>query len=486
MTFKTSGSRLLTLCITTLALSLSAIGADKPNIVIMLTDNLGYGDIGVYGGGDVRGAPTPSIDKLAAEGIRFTNFNAEPECMPSRSALLTGRMPIRSGSSRVPLPGLPQGITRWEYTLAELLGDAGYISAHYGKWHLGNIQGRLPTDQGFDEWWGFPNSSGETLNETQPGWSEDIMPSQAIYDGVKGKSSVKVAEYTYDMRAKMDEIITDKSVDYIKKHSKGDKPFFLYVPFSLPHAPALPNEKFKNKSRNNYQNVLTEIDYNTGRILDAIDANGIQDNTIVIWASDNGPESHQGVNVQYGGQGDSGPFRAEFPSAWEGALRTPCIVRWPGKIKAGRVTNEVVSILDFYRTLARSAGAEDKVPTDRPIDGVDLTDFMLGKADKSPREHVMFFHGDDLLAMKWRNFKVHMVVHVPATGAVRQAGQGVTTAYKQTLALPWVFDVEADPKELWNINASSTWVAGGSMPYALKYFQSIKKFPNIKAGEKKE
>ncbi len=231
---------LLATGVTLLLSSASLFATSKPNIVIMLTDNLGYGDIGVYGGGDVRGAPTPRIDKLAAEGIQFTNFNAEPECMPSRSALLTGRLPIRSGSSKVPLPGLPQGITSWEYTLAELLGDSGYVSALYGKWHLGNIQGRLPTDQGFDEWWGFPNSSGEVLNETQPGYSAKIMPSQPIYEGIKGKESVKVGEYNYDMRSKMDGIITEKSVAFIKKHAKGDKPFFLYVPFSNPHAPALP------------------------------------------------------------------------------------------------------------------------------------------------------------------------------------------------------------------------------------------------------
>ncbi len=245
------------------------------------------------------------------------------------------------------------------------------------------------------------------------------------------------------------------------------------------------SKKFQNKSRNNYQNVLTEIDYNTGEILDAIDESGIKDNTIVIWASDNGPETHQGVNVQYGGQGDSGPFRSEFPSAWEGAVRTPSIVRWPGKIKAGFVTNEIVSILDFYRTLATSAGAESKIPTDRPIDGLDLTDFLLGKTDKSPREAVLFFYGDDLLAVKWRNFKIHMIAHVSASGVVRQAGQGVTTAYKQQLVLPWIFDVEADPKELWNINASSTWVGMGAMKHLVKYEMSLKDFPNIKSGEER-
>ena len=471
--------------VSTLSLSLSAIAADKPNIVIMLPDNLGYGDIGAYGGGELRGAPTPNIDQIAAQGIRLTNFNVEPECMPSRSALLTGRLPIRSGTSKVPLPGLPQGMTPWEFTLAELLGKQGYVSGHFGKWHLGNKQGRLPNDQGFDEWWGFPQSSGESINETQPGYVEGMLPTQPIYEGVKGKPSKVVGKFTYEMRPKMDEMITDKSVAFIKKHAKSEQPFFLYVPFSLPHAPAIPNKKFQNKDKNNYQNVLMEIDYNTGRIIDALEEAGVTDNTIVIWASDNGPESHQGVNIPYGAQGDSGPFRAEFPSAWEGALRTPGIIKWPGKIKPGRVSNEIVSILDFYRTLANVSGGAKHVPIDRPIDGEDLTDFLTGKSEKSPREHVLYFYGEDMLALKWRRFKVHFIVHTPATGAVRQAGQGVTTAYKQELVLPWVFDIEADPKELWNINASSTWVGGASFKYLSQYMKSLKKHPNIKSGEDK-
>ncbi len=478
--------RAAAILVTVFTLVLPSYADDQPNIVLILTDNLGYGDIGVYGGGDVRGAPTPRIDQLAAEGLRLTNFNVEAECMPSRSALLTGRLPIRSGSSKVPLPGFPQGITPWEYTLAELLGDAGYISAHYGKWHLGDIQGRLPTDQGFDEWYGFPRSSGETLSSTQPGYSPDLAPVQPLYEGNKGEPSRKVGEFSYEMRSRMDAILTEKSVSYIQKHAGGDKPFFLYVPFSLPHAPAIPNPKFDDNRRNNYQNVLTEIDHHTGRILDAIDETGIRDNTIVIWASDNGPETHQGVNIPYGAQGDSGPFRAEFPSAWEGAIRTPAMIRWPGKIQPGRVSNEIVSILDFYRTLATAAGAESNVPTDRPIDGLDMTEFFLGETEKSPREFVMFFHGDDLLAVKWRKFKVHTMPFIAHNGAVRQAGQGMLTAYKVQPVLPWIFDVEADPKELWNINASSTWVAGGGLKYLLAYQKSLKDFPNIKSGEDRE
>jgi arylsulfatase A-like enzyme len=163
-------------CLALASVERCAAEETRPNIVFMMVDNFGYGDLGSYGGGAVRGMPTPRIDKLAAEGLRLTNFNVEPECTPTRSALMTGRMPIRSGTSKVPLPGLPQGITPWEYTIAELFHDAGYQSAMYGKWHLGDKEGRYPTNQGFDEWWGFPHSSAETLNNIQPGYSAELAP----------------------------------------------------------------------------------------------------------------------------------------------------------------------------------------------------------------------------------------------------------------------------------------------------------------------
>lgn len=454
----------------------------KPNIVFILTDNLGYGDIGAFGGGAVRGAPTPRIDQLGREGMRLTNFNVEPECTPSRSALMTGRMPIRSGTSKVAIGGLPEGISPWEYTLPQLLRDAGYSSAAYGKWHLGDRQGRFPSDRGFDEWWGFPHSSDESLRNVQPGWSPDVAPLQSIYEGRSGSASVKVGDYTYEMRPKIDKIITDKAVAYIKTHARDGKPFFLYVPFSNPHSPPIPNSEFDDKRHTNYQNVLREIDFNSGRILDALKEAGVDDDTIVVWTSDNGPETLQGPHIMYGAQGDSGPFRSEFPSAWEGAIRTPCIVRWPGHIQAGSSSNEIVSILDFYRTFATFAGAGERVPTDRPIDSIDQSAFLLGKQSNSNRESVIFFHSGELLAVKWRNFKVHFTVRVPAEGAVRQAGQGVVNGYSMKTNYPWVFNVEDDPKELWNINTSSSWVTIPVAKALIQYKDSIAKYPNIGPG----
>lgn len=456
----------------------------RPNIVFMLVDNLGYGDIGAYGGGELRGAPTPNIDRLAGQGLRLTNFNVEPECIPSRSALMTGRMPIRSGlDSPVASPGIKGGMSPWEVTLPELLKDAGYRTAMYGKWHLGEENGRLPNDQGFDHWWGFPRSSGDTLRGLQPGWSPETAPYQPLLEGRAGQPSEQVGVYDFAMRPLMDEMITARSVAYIEAQKGDDQPFFLYVAYSLPHSPPLPNPRFADQGKTDYQNVLREIDANTGAILDALDRTGMSDNTIVVWASDNGPETLQGIGVQYGAQADSGPFRGEFPSAWEGAIRTPAIIRWPGHIRENRTSNELVSILDFYASFAHIAGVEKSIPGDRAIDSVDQTDLLLGRKLKSRREHVMFFYDHQLLAIKWRNFKAHLQVRNPADGVVRAAGQGVVTGYTMTLNYPWIFNLENDPKELWNISGTSEWLGQPVGRIQAQYMRSLAQFPNLRPGQ---
>ncbi len=223
-------------------------------------------------------------------------------------------------------------------------------------------------------------------------------------------------------------------------------------------------------------------DYNAGEVLDAIKAAGIEDSTIVVWTSDNGPETHQGPFIQYGAGSDSGPFRGEFPSGWEGAIRVPCIIRWPGHIPNGRVSNEIVSMLDFYRTFAQIAGAAGRVPSDRPIDSIDQTDFLLGKQAKSNRESVMFFYGPDLLFTKWRTFKIHFSVRETSRGDVRMPGQQEVTSYSVEPTYPWVFDVSNDPKELWNIALANTWVGEQVAKIAFEYQKSLQKHPNIEPG----
>src|SRR6516165_10338323 len=261
----------------------------KPNILFILTDNLGYGELGVYGGGVLRGAPTPRLDKLAAEGLRLTNMNMETQCTPSRSSLMTGRFSIRSGTYAVPFGGVEEGLTQWEVTIAQSLSNAGYATALYGKWHLGSHDGRLPNDKGFDEWYGIPRSTDEAMWPTSPGYSTAIVPPEKIMEGKKGEKSVSVKVYDLEQRRLIDAEITKRSVGFMEREAKAGKPFFMYVCLTQPHLPSLPNPAFVGKTGNGeWADMLAEMDYNVGLMLDAVDNLGIRDNTIVIFTSDNG------------------------------------------------------------------------------------------------------------------------------------------------------------------------------------------------------
>jgi arylsulfatase len=230
--------------------STAAQAADKPNIVFILTDNLGYGEIGSYGGGIARGAPTPRIDSLATEGARFLNMNMETQCTPSRSSLMTGRFSIRSGTYAVPFGGVPEGLTQWEITIAESLSVAGYATALHGKWHLGSHDGRLPNDQGFDEWYGIPRTTDEALWSSSANYSTNIVPQEQIMEGRKGEKSHNLKDYDIVQRRLLDAEITRRSVAFIERQAKADKPFFMYVCLTQPHLPSEPNPSFKGKTGN--------------------------------------------------------------------------------------------------------------------------------------------------------------------------------------------------------------------------------------------
>jgi arylsulfatase len=262
--------------------------AQKPNIVFILTDNLGYGELGVYGGGILRGAPTPRIDKLASEGMRLLNFNVEAQCTPSRSALMTGRFSIRSGTYEVPIGGVPDGLTQWEVTVAQLLSAQGYATGMWGKWHLGSAEDRLPTHRGFDEWYGIPRTYDEampSLNETKSmwpsvgnkqGWDPKLVHAEPIYDAHKGENARVVGELDVDNRRTMEAEITTRAVEFIKRNARAGKPFYAYVSSSMVHMPTPPNLEFAGKTGNgDWADCLAEMDYRTGQILDAIKEAGI-------------------------------------------------------------------------------------------------------------------------------------------------------------------------------------------------------------------
>lgn len=448
----------------------------KPNIVFMLVDNVGYGELGVYGGGILRGAPTPRIDRLASEGMRLLNFNVEAQCTPSRSALMTGRFPIRSGTYEVPKGGAAEGLTQWEVTIAELLSAQGYATGTWGKWHLGSTEERLPTHQGFDEWYGIPRSYTEALwpysNETnsvwpsvgaKQGWNADIAPPEPIYEARSGEKARKVADLDVDRRRGMEAEITTRAVEFIGRHAKLHRPFFAYVSFSLLHQPTLPNPEFAGRTGNgDWADCLTEMDHRTGQILDAIKEAGIEDNTVVIFASDNGPEDTDPW------EGDSGPWRGSYFTAMEASLRAPFIIRWPGRVPSGSISNEIVHITDLYTTLARVGGAE--VPKDRPIDGVDQLDFFFGRQARSNREGFPAYVADRLSAVKWRNWKMHLIWQ--------------ETGYDPPLKLPLpkIINLLTDLKEQRDVLIHNSWVVHPMMKIVGDLEASLKEWPPIKPG----
>lgn len=437
----------------------------QPNIVFILMDNLGYGEPGVYGGGITRGAPTPRVDGLASEGTRLTNFNVEAQCTPSRSAILTGRFAIRSGTHSVPIGGGLEGLTQWEVTIAELLSEVGYSTAHFGKWHLGSDNGRLPNDQGFDEWYGIPRTTDEAFWPSEPAAQAAGVPMPHIMEGRKGEKSRELSVYDLDQRRLIDAEITRRTIDFMRRSVQAGKPFYAYIPFTLVHFPTLPNPKFAGQTgHGDFPDALAEMDAHVGELLDAIDDLRIRDNTIVVFTSDNGPEA------TWPWQGSSGPWRGYYFTHMEGSLRTPFIIRWPDRIAAGRVSNEIVHEVDTYTTFAKLAGA--KIPQDRPIDGVNQSDFLLGKSVKSNRDGFPVFVGDRLEAVKWRNWKM-----------VFYDEQRDWWTPPAKLGTPKAFDLITDPKEEYTATATrNTWNAELAMKIVVEFEQSLKQHPPIHPG----
>jgi arylsulfatase len=324
----------------------------------------------------------------------------------------------------------PYGLVQWERTTAELLSDEGYATALFGKWHLGNTDGRFPIDQGFDEYYGIPNTSSEAFSSNKPA---DINSGyvKSILEGKKGGRVHMVKEYNEETRREIDNEIIDKSIDFIKRNVKAQKPFYAYIPLTQVHIPTLPSRKFEGKTGNgDWADVLAQIDYNIGQLLDVVDKLKIADNTIFVFTSDNGAE-YAGSSTWWNGW--AGPWTGSYNTAMEGSLRTPFIICWPGKVPANRVSNEIVHVVDIFPTLAKFTGA--KVPTDRAIDGIDQSDFFLGKQTNSNRTGFPIYYGSDLFAVKYKNFKIHYYWKV------------VRTDVAEKLSQPRVFNLYKNPTE---------------------------------------
>ena len=436
---------------------------NAPNIVLILADNLGWGELGCYGGGELRGAPTPRIDALAAQGLRLLNFNVESDCVPTRSALMTGRHPIRTGALQSVPAGLPQGIHPSEITLAQLLSRQGYATAINGKWHLGDRPGRFPHDRGFDEWYGIPRTTNESMFTSSPGFDAAIVDVPYVMEARRGEQPRNVAIYDLDLRRRIDSQLVDRSIELMRRHSGAGKPFFAYVPLTQLHYPTIPHPEFSGRTgAGDFADSLAEMDHRLGQVVDALDALGLADNTVLIFASDNGPEFRRPW------RGTAGPWQGTYHTAMEGGLRAPFMIRWPGHVPPGCVSNEIVHVTDLYATLARIAGAE--VPRDRPLDGVDQLDFFCGLQARSNREGFVYYIKSELRAVKWRNWKLHLVWE-------REPNEGPVH-----LESPYLFNLIQDPKEETDVNTSASWARTPIRRLIYAFQESLKKYPPIPPG----
>jgi len=406
--------------------------APKPNFVIVFTDDQGYGDLGCYGSKTIR---SPRLDKLAEEGTRFTDFYAQTVCGPSRSALLTGRYPVRSGGW-----GMPES----EITLAERLKQVGYTTCCIGKWDVSSrkpIIERMPNNQGFDYYWG-------TLGANDNG-------------SVRFHENNQAVGATQDM-ASLTRRYTDKGIEFVRAN-KG-RPFLLYLAHTMVHSVIDASPEFKGKSRGGlYSDCVEEIDFHTGRLLDAIDELGLRDRTLVLFTTDNGPwnnfqeslrPKHQGAIAW----GTSGPLREGKGSTYEGGLRVPCIVRWPGHVPAGRVSGAIFSTLDFMPTFAHLAGYE--VPGDRIIDGVDQTALLLGRSEAGARDNFYYFCQKEMHGVRQGKWKLILPNRKRFYGYLKDKGSRDVELY----------DLEADIGEKNN-------VAGDNPEIVARLLALAKAFP---------
>lgn len=464
-----------------MALAGSVNAQDKPNVVLMLADNVGYGDIGAYGAGEVRGMPTPRIDQLASEGLRLTQYLVEPACTPSRAALMTGRYSQRAGLSTVIIAGTPNTLQASEVTLGELFKSQGYATAIAGKWHLGSSEVSWPTRQGFDEYHVgvFETTDGTLYRESmqRAGMPEAAIAAAEphIWESEANGNMKKVRPYTLEYRRQVEGDIANAAVEFIERQAQAKQPFFLYVGFTHTHYPTLAAPEFTGKSRiGAYGDAIMELDFRTGQVLDALEVAGVEDNTIVLWLSDNAAAPTSGPFDSR--PGSNGPFRGELGDALEGSIRTVGMIKWPGKI-APRATNQMVSVHDFFPTLAGFIGAN--VPTDRPIDGVDQGAFFIGKQEMSNRESLITFIGEEVAAVRWRQYRLYPKEFVSTAG--NPSMYGLTGRRAEGNGFPAIFNIEADPREEVNVLGISTWVLGPYLKLIGEYQKSLENYPNPKA-----
>ena len=405
-----------------------------PNVVILLTDDQGYGDIGVNG---AEGFDTPNLDRMAREGRHFTRwYAAQPVCSASRTGLLTGCYPNRVGIHGALGPGHPTGIAAEETTLAEVFRSKGYATAIFGKWHLGDHERFLPLQHGFDEYFGIPYS-----NDMWPRHPDAKNPFPPL-PLLSGKERIRMVD-EYDQRM-MTTWLTAKAVDFINRNR--ERPFFLYVPHPQPHVPLYVSDRFAGKSKRGlYGDVISEIDWSVGEIINAIDTNGLGEDTLVIYTSDNGPWLSYGTHA-----GTTGNFREGKGTIWEGGIREPTLMRWTGKIPAGTVCDEPGMNIDLLPTLAGLIGAD--LPAQK-IDGLDIAPLLLGEnGAKNPHEsYWLYYKQNELQGILKGSWKLILPHTYRSFERAKGRDDGRPAPYQNLKTTVALYDLSADPGETTNL-----------------------------------
>ena len=403
--------------------------AQPPNIVIILADDLGYGDLGCYGHPTIR---TPHLDQMAAEGLRFTDFYAgQSLCTPSRAAMLTGRLAVRSGMAggagrHVLYPKDKGGLPKDEITIATALKTRNYVTGCIGKWHLGSTPEFLPTSHGFDSFFGLPYSNDMDTKSAEVRQADSMGQNPDFHNfNVPLMRNQEILERPAN-QITLTRRYTEEAIDFLKANKR--KPFFLYIAHTFPHVPLFASEKFKGRSaRGLYGDTVEELDWSVGRVLETLRKEKLDRNTLLFFLSDNGPWLIRKENG-----GSAGLLRDGKGGTWEGGYRVPAIAWWPGTIRPG-VTHEMASAMDLFNTSLALAGAA--IPQDRPLDGVDMSSILLGNG-KGKREVQYYYYGDQPYAVRKGAFKAHFITH-----------DGYARAKAETHERPLLFNLHQDPSE---------------------------------------
>ncbi len=431
----------------------SAHDGRRPNVLVFLTDDVGWGDFGCYGGGVAYGAPTPNIDRLARRGLVLTSCYSEPSCTPSRATLLTGRLPMRHGLQRPPMYGEPGGLAM-EITLAQLLSDAGYVTQGVGKWHLGENAASQPQHCGFDDFYGFLSVSDMYTEWRDPYFFPEIVYSEARTEWVRnmpfnkcfvhaerGGDLEEVEEVTIPVLSTLDDKWATYSEDFIREQEDGERPWFLYHCTRGAHFDNYPHERFLGASpaRHPYKDTLIELDDIVGRLVRVLEETGQLEHTLIMISSDNGPEMETWPDAAFT------PFRSAKGSTWEGGVRVPGIFAWPGLIDPDRTSDGLFSFSDLLPTVLHLAGADHLVPDDRFVDGIDQTSFLLSPDGRSNRKYHYYWLGQMFSAIRVGEYK--LMLGSISDNDTDVHGKGGFTGVVQKYPYGRIYNLYLDPKE---------------------------------------